>query len=254
MKKTNKVYIYDGSLEGLLTIVYKCLEENKLPLNIIKERSYKTSLFEDYEYIKTEYNKSNKIFKMISKNISDLSLYNVYNAFLSNKNDSEISILYYLINGFKYGYKINTLRNLNCVIKVQKYCNAVKREAHRLKGFIRFKTVNNDVLYSEFEPDNDVLELIIPHFKKRLKNEKWIIIDVKRKKGAFYNGNKVKIIDTSDINLNDVKGNLNEHNYQSLWKEFIKSINIKERKNLRCQRNFMPKKYWKYMNEVSDNG
>lgn len=253
MKKTNKIYIYDGTFEGLLTIVYKTLEENQLPLNIIiKGDNWKTNLFEIYEHIETDYNKSNKILKYILKKISDLSLYNAYNTFLSNKDDKEITVLYYLINGFKFGSKIDTLRNLNCVIRVQKYCNSVKKEAHRLKGFLRFKTIKGNILYSEFEPDNDILELIVTHFKRRLRNEKWAIIDIKRKKGAFYNGSKLRILDTSNFNLNNIINDLEEENYQDLWKKFISSVNINERKNLRCQINFMPKRYWKYMSEVKN--
>ena len=36
------------------------------------------------------------------------------------------------------------------------------------------------------------------------------------------------------------------------WKDFYKTIGIKERKNDRCRMNFMPKKYWKYILEMSD--
>ena len=39
---------------------------------------------------------------------------------------------------------------------------------------------------------------------------------------------------------------------EDLWKSFYNTIGIKERKNDRCRMNFMPKKYWKYILEVSD--
>ena len=45
--------------------------------------------------------------------------------------------------------------------------------------------------------------------------------------------------------------NSNEDEYEKMWKTFIKAVTIKERKNLRCQRNFMPKKYWKNLLEVN---
>ena len=40
--------------------------------------------------------------------------------------------------------------------------------------------------------------------------------------------------------------------YQELWKMFFKKISIKERKNPRCQMQFMPKKYWKDLIEEPD--
>ena len=42
-----------------------------------------------------------------------------------------------------------------------------------------------------------------------------------------------------------------EIKFQSLWKTFFKSVAIKERTNPRLQMQFMPKKYWKDLTEVS---
>ena len=41
--------------------------------------------------------------------------------------------------------------------------------------------------------------------------------------------------------------------FNDLWKSFFNSIGIKERNNYKVQRNFMPKKYWKYITEMEDN-
>ena len=40
-----------------------------------------------------------------------------------------------------------------------------------------------------------------------------------------------------------------EAEYQHLWQVFFKEIAIKERKNLKLQQNFMPKRFWKYHTE-----
>jgi len=37
--------------------------------------------------------------------------------------------------------------------------------------------------------------------------------------------------------------------FQSMWKEYFKSIAIKERLNLRLHRQHMPARFWKYMPE-----
>ena len=39
---------------------------------------------------------------------------------------------------------------------------------------------------------------------------------------------------------------------EELWRVFFQTIAIKERKNLRCQQSFMPKKYWQDMLEMED--
>jgi len=43
-----------------------------------------------------------------------------------------------------------------------------------------------------------------------------------------------------------------ELDIEDLWKTFFQTIAIEERKNERCQKSFMPKKYWKYMIEMED--
>lgn len=251
MKESNIVFIYDGTIEGIFTIVYKCMVDKIIPLDIVKDK-VKLNLFDDYVVINTDLDISNKIFNSIPKRMGDITLYNVYNAFLSNKNDKEINIVKYLINGYKYGKNISRMKTIDSVINIEKYSQMVRREAHKLKGFIRFEEVDG-ILYSIISPEHDVLEILIPHFKNRLKNEMWIIEDVKRKKAIFYNKKDYKVIDTTNMNLNRFLKDGNDKEYKDLWKSFIKSITIKERKNLRCQMNFMPKRYWKYMTEMEDD-
>jgi probable DNA metabolism protein len=40
-----------------------------------------------------------------------------------------------------------------------------------------------------------------------------------------------------------------EEFYQKLWKSYFKHITIQERKNLRLQRQHMPRRFWKYLPE-----
>ena len=37
--------------------------------------------------------------------------------------------------------------------------------------------------------------------------------------------------------------------YQELWKGYFKAMTIKERINLKLQRQHLPKRYWKYLTE-----
>ncbi len=248
----NITYLYDGSFEGLLTIVYDALKTKVIPQNIISEKLHKSNLFETCDFVNTDYNKSDKMLSLISKKVSDLILYNSYNAFLSNVKNKEIIILDYILLGFKYGKNAAYMYNKDTVVNINNICKRVRREAHRMKGFVRFKSFNNEILYAEIAPTNDVLEIVSSHFTKRLKNNLWIIKDNDREKIAIYNKKELKIIDNKSIDFSKLKESAEEKKYQELWKSFFESIAIKERKNYRCQRNFMPKKYWKYMSEVKD--
>ena len=61
------------------------------------------------------------------------------------------------------------MRNLRCVSEALRIKEKVAREAHKFKGFLRFKELKSESLYAEINPDNDILFILAKHFQKRLK-------------------------------------------------------------------------------------
>lgn len=242
-------YLYDGSIEGLLTVVYTCLEKKEVPRGICTSKEYVVNLLEEPELISTDFIKSSKVLTMVEKNFSNAILYHMYTAFLSGGKAKSKVIVYYLIYAFKYGNTINYRKSIDCVVDIQRICRNVFGEAHRMYGFLRFTELQNHFLYATYESDNNILEYLARHFKNRLQQEIWIIHDKKRKQVALYNRQKYIIVDASTMDFSMIENN-HEDAYLLLWKEYFKRINIKERKNARCQRQFMPKKYWQYLPET----
>ena len=143
------------------------------------------------------------------------------------------------------------MRNLKCVSEVLRINKMVGNENHRFKGFTRFKELNKGILYAEINPDNNILFLLSCHFKKRLNNEIWLIKDCNHNIISIYDKNDFYILNCDKLNFVNLKESQNENEYQELWQTFYDKIYIKERKNERCRMNFMPKKYWQYILEVS---
>ena len=65
------------------------------------------------------------------------------------------------------------MRNIKSVSEALKISKYVGHENHKFKGFLRFKELENNVLYAEFSPENDILFLLSKHFEKRLKNKEF---------------------------------------------------------------------------------
>ncbi len=143
-------------------------------------------------------------------------------------------------------------RHLRCVGETIRISNYVIHEVHKYKGFVRFKELKNHILYAEIEPVNDILELVSHHFKKRLKNEYWMIKDVGRNILSLYDKKNYYVVSGLEFTLENNTFSQDELNIETLWKTFYKTIGIKERKNDRCRMNFMPKKYWKYLLEMEE--
>ncbi len=241
-----KVYVYDDDFNSLIILIITLLR-NKIKPDNIKSNSYNTNLLE--ETINLEIDKNENIYKTIHHFEILKICYCVYLSEVSNK---ELIIFYFLLNYLKYKEKVIYLRKLKCVTETLKISNQVKHEAHRFKGFVRFKELDNKVLYAEIEPDNNILPLIKEHFIKRLSNELWIIKDVKRKLLCTYDRKKAYLVSEDEFKLLNIKLSDFEKETEILWQEFYKTTGIKERKNDKCRMNFMPKKYWKNILEMSD--
>ena len=135
----------------------------------------------------------------------------------------------------------------------------VERERTRLLQFIRFQKAADGVYFAAVEPEKNALPLIVSHFRDRFADQPWVIYDVGRTYGFYYDRKEVRRItfDESDgLPRHLVDGKLDsalmaedERLFQSLWKTYFKAICIRERANPRKQRADMPVRYWKFLTE-----
>ncbi|MBU3091976.1 TIGR03915 family putative DNA repair protein [Clostridium sp. CF011] len=239
-------YIYDGSFDGFLSVVYGCYYD-RIPECIDRVDRYTFDMIYKDKFIETDIIKSNKVSKSILEKISKDALIHVYQAFLSEVQGIELILFKYIQLGFKLGSKVNDFLTDDIVNEVQKYSRKVGFEAHRFLGLVRFQEFKG-ILYAAIEPTYNILELIANHFKARLTNEKWIIHDVKRKTGVVYENHEWIL---RDLKFEKLESNEKEELfYRNLWKVFHKSVGIQERSNKRLQMQHMPKKYWDNLIEM----
>lgn len=242
-----KVYLYNNSFKSLICLIYELIKHNIKPSNI-KNQYYNLSLLD--ERIDLNILEDDKIIEKIKKFIGDFAFNITYYVFLSNNENKELIIYYYLLNSLKYKNKIIYQRNLKCVCESLSIANYVKKEAHKFKGFLRFKELDNKVLFANISPTNNIITILSEHFCKRLSNEFWIIKDDTFNLISIYDKKRYYILQSDKYKIIINSLSKDENNIEELWKTFYKTIGIKERKNDRCRRNFMPKKYWKNIIEV----
>ncbi|NRT79222.1 TIGR03915 family putative DNA repair protein [Clostridium beijerinckii] len=245
-----KIYLYDDTFEGLLTSIYDAFYSNGSPPTSIYGKSQTNTplLLGNIVEISTDINKFKKVKNAIINKINFLSLKKIYFAFLSNYEDKGIIIFNYLKIAFKLGPDVHDFLNIYVIRLVDNITKKVLNECHRFEGFIRFNQIEEKLLYSSIEPDNDILELIGDHFKNRFPREYFIIHDISRQKALIYNTNFYEIIDMDMETYEKLKFHNDE--YTDLWKTYFKATTIQERKNLKLQCRMMPKRYWKHLLET----
>lgn len=246
----NNVYIYDGDFENLLALIITLIPLKIKNINIKSYKEFNSTLFDNPIELNIQ-NKNRKI-EYVYKNISKYLIHVLYYVYLSNDSKKENVMYYFLLNSLKYKNEVVNHRNLNCVNEALRLCKYVGTEAHKLKGFLRFKKMRNNFYYAEINPTNNVILLLASHFERRMKNEYFLIKDTIRNIYVMYDLHDITILTKDDIKSLDIELEENELMVEDLWKTFFKTIAIKERENKRCQMNFMPKKYWQNMIEMEN--
>ncbi|HNU79111.1 MAG TPA: TIGR03915 family putative DNA repair protein [Bacillota bacterium] len=241
-------YIYDGSFDGLLTAIYDAYYNKDFPEQIVPQDSFTDNFLISKVYIRTEEEKSKKVHDAVLQKISRRAMAGIMYAYLSEDENAGISILEYLRFGFKVGRTVDSYLADDRVNNINRLVTKVAREKHLLAGIIRFRLLHNNIYYAPIEPQYNTLCLLGKHFADRMSDQIFVIHDVKRSYGVFYDKTKWFM---SDIEMNkDIVLHENELFYQELWKRYFDNITIKSRINPKLQSNHMPKKYWKYLIEM----
>ena len=244
-------YIYDGSFDGLLTVIWHHYYEDRAA-GIFTEDRYQPSFLQGAVEVRTEPQKADRVYMAIRQKISEYDLRSVYRAYLSCDSEKEMKILRYVVLGFKEGHRTSSLHGNPAVADLQAILKKISHEQERMMQFVRFSVMEGGILYARIEPDNDVIELAAPHFADRFLNERFIIHDVGRDKAVIGSRGRWLI---SAFAPEDVPApSEEERSYRRLWKQYFDHIAIMERKNTRCQNNFIPDRYRKHLTEIVTAG
>ena len=238
-------YYYDGSFDGLLTVIFIAYKDRKNnELRIIVKTGQLLLGLDDINVI-TNFSKARRVEKAICDKLSQNFLNNIQTCFLSCDRNKDIVIVHTVYKALKQGKEI--LNSLDeHAFYVNKLVKQVLNERHRYLGVLRFKEVKDGTMFSTIEPKNNVLPILLSHFINRMKREKFAIYDKKRKMIAYYDTKKVEIFFVKSL---EIEWSDEEIEYSELWKTFHKSISIKERENKKLQQSNLPKYYWKYLIE-----
>lgn len=246
--RTDVIYRYDGTFEGLLCCVFESFDKKEIPSEIIFHGTEQLSLYPVSD-IETDPEKAFRVSSSIPKKISSEAFQLVCKGFLTCHPEKELLILNFLHLGFHYGGRIMSMLTNDTVNALFKAVHHLDREVHLFLGFVRF-SIYGEVLVSTIEPKNIVLPLMKQHFCERFSQESFLIFDKTNHMALVYRKYKAEIIPVDDLTLPSATGD--EEYYRILWKTFYDTIAIKERYNPKCRMTMMPKRYWKHMTEFSD--
>lgn len=255
-----QVYVFDNTLDGLLTAVFDSFFLHQQQVTLLAEGEQLPLFGDEPHQVVTDSEKAERVWKGLEKNLSKDGLHMITISWLSEERALNQPLFNFICKVFLLKVK-GLERNASDedVLTVRNTCRRVLHEQLRMKQFIRFQKAKDGTYLGVVSPDHNVLPLITDHFADRFNDQPWLIYDAKRHYGYYYDGQsamRVTFEDEASVPFDLADGKLsgevlseNDKIFQDLWRTYFKAICIKERMNPKKQLSDMPRRYWKYMTE-----
>lgn len=236
-------YIFDGTEEGFLTAFLEAFHDADA---LVSSRTAQLP-FVEIKHVKTDPLRAQKAKKRLTAFDADFP-YALNRLLRAGEADSEqIAFRYFRYLAQEKRCVKNRLANPDVFAAVARI-KKVNLEIHHMHGFIRFMESASGALYAPFSPDNDICDLLLPHFRARLPKYPFVLHDITRKKAAVYDGTNAFL---APLEKADILLSASEADWQALFKQYYHAVNIPSRERLKQMRGYMPARYWKFMPEIN---
>ncbi len=249
-----KYLICEDSLEGIFTGIYEAyaLREGHRHIHIQTEQQ-DPRLFAVCLPVQTDKTKAMKVARTIHGRLGQEAYLDICRAIASEDEEKGEAVYKTAVCGLAMKNGRQVMDNLadRYVHKVFELSRNTGNEIHHLTGFLRFQELENGILFARFAPKNNIVSFLAQHFADRLPLCNFLIFDEKRGIFAVHPAEKSWYLVTDAEISEESFGPYSEEEgeYQELFRFFCKKIAIKERKNLKLQRNMLPLRFQDYMIE-----
>lgn len=134
------------------------------------------------------------------------------------------------------------------VSKVRAMAQAVRRDLHKMKAFVRFREIVSDedaefIFIAWFEPSHHIVQASAPFFTGRFANMRWSILTP----DVCMHWNEQTLSYSPGANKADAP---TEDSGEELWRSYYRSIFNPARLKISAMQSQMPKKYWRNLPEA----
>ncbi len=238
-------YLYDGSFEGFLTLVYDSYTTKRSATKIIKD-PHDIDLLDALSSIITNRTYATKVLQSLQKRFEKRYFKRIFHTFLCDSRDFEKALYDFVILGFRDQKLLEDIRHPS-IFYLEKLEHEYFRHLHKMYGFVRFEELENGTLYAKIEGKFNLLPFLGKHFQKRLDGLDFILHDTDRSLAYLCHEEKGLIQEVVEYEAPTLSKE--ELKFQKLWKTFLKSVTIQERKNPKLQQSWVPLLYRQYMLE-----
>lgn len=252
------IFVFDNTFEGLLTSVFEAYSRRVFPDALFPEGEPLPLFHDEVFTVITEEEKAKRVWRGLQKKLSSGALSCLAQCWLAEEAETPMLLFRYIRKAIDAPRSIETNFADPDVLGFSRMWKRVDWERLRMLQFIRFQKAADGTFFAAVEPEKNALPLAIDHFKDRFADQPWLIYDIKRAYGFYYDLKEVRQVTFEEGSreghlvtgmLDESLMDKDEKLFQQLWKTYFKAICIKERLNPRKHKQDMPVRYWKHMTE-----
>ncbi|MDR0349024.1 MAG: TIGR03915 family putative DNA repair protein [Tannerella sp.] len=250
------LFFYDKTFEGLLTAVFDAYSRKTFPDQLLKTGDI-APLFTDEDHtVITDEDHVKRVWNAIEKKQSKQACNMLLHVWLSEKAGSDLLLFRYICKLVSDNRFVARNMGDDDFLEVHQIARKVAHEGHYICQFARFQKAADDIFFAPVRPVHNALPLAVDHFTDRFGDQQWVLYDLRRNYGFYYDLHTAREITFTNDNDHFLTDKLDESLmaedeklFQDLWKGYFKAMIIKERINLRLQRQHMPVRFWRNLTE-----
>lgn len=250
------VFYYDKTFDGLLTSIFDAYSRKTVPDKLLGNGEIEPMFTQEVYQVITQEDRSARVWAALQKKLSKHACNMIWAVWLSEEEGADELIFRYICKAFDSKKSIETNFADTDVLDMAKLAKMVYREAEHIRQFVRFQKAADDIFFAPVVAKYNALPFSVDHFLDRFSDQKWVVYDIQRKYGFYYDLKSAVEITLDSESSHLLTGKLDqsmmaddEKIFQDLWKGYFKALTIKERINLKLQKQHMPKRFWKYLTE-----
>ena len=169
-----------------MTAVFDAYSRKVFPDRLLTEGSI-APMFTTEEYtVIAQEEKALRVWAALEKKMSKGACNMLTNAWLAEEEGKDDLLFRFIRKTLDSKVSIETNFGDDDVLQLHRLARKVAHEELYIKQFVRFQKAADDIYFAPIAPVHNALPLAIEHFKDRFSNQKWVIYDLKRKYGYYY--------------------------------------------------------------------
>lgn len=274
-------YVYDGSLEGMLSAIFAAYANHEDPDDIVAAGQVQPRLGQRIASIQTDMGHAERVARTLRDRCGWKAYCAVRDAALFEGEGAATAayrFVRYALDLHKRRDCAHCRKRASCagaqgsgpcprlagraisdithpaVQPLHRIQRSVFAECEHVRQFARFEHLRGqgaDVWFARCNPKAAVVPLVMDHFVDRFSIQPFILYDEAHGIAGIYEGKRWHLVRTEGLGELALPGHAEEERLmQTAWRRFYQAVAVESRYNPELRQHFMPKRFWRNLTEM----